>query len=149
MIYLAAFPRPTGSAARRAQRGAKTPPSDVPMAVAGELGVEVSWLFGQHLPNKTGGTASGPDATVSDHTASARLRDLASDQALSAALSIIDAEWRTRYGIRQVWASGLNLRSRPLLHHRCLVGLGPSSKTCPWCPPQRAQWYSVRGQISL
>ena len=29
------------------------------------------------------------------------------------------------------------------------VGFGPSSKTCPWCPPQRMQWYSVRGQISL
>jgi hypothetical protein len=29
------------------------------------------------------------------------------------------------------------------------VGGGPSRKTWPWWPPQRAQWYSVRGTISL
>ena len=29
------------------------------------------------------------------------------------------------------------------------MGLGPSPKTWPWCPPQRLQWYSVRGTISL
>src|SRR5690606_4834138 len=28
-------------------------------------------------------------------------------------------------------------------------GAGPSSNTWPWWPPQRAQWYSVRGRISL
>ena len=40
-------------------------------------------------------------------------------------------------------------RARPLLHQRCPVGLGPSLKTWPWWPPQRTQWYSVRGTISL
>ena len=29
------------------------------------------------------------------------------------------------------------------------VGFGPSLNTWPWWPPQRAQWYSVRGRISL
>src|ERR671935_1593096 len=43
----------------------------------------------------------------------------------------------------------MNRNATPLLHQRCPVGGGPSSKTCPWWPPQRTQWYSVRGQSSL
>src|SRR5262249_45574967 len=43
---------------------------------------------------------------------------------------------------------GTNLSATPLLHQRCPVGGGPSSNTCPWCPPQRMQWYSVRGSSS-
>src|SRR5690606_8974528 len=39
-------------------------------------------------------------------------------------------------------------KASPLLHHRSCVGGGPSSNTWPWCPPQRAQWYSVRGHNS-
>ena len=34
---------------------------------------------------------------------------------------------------------GMNLRATPLLHQRLPVGCGPSLKTWPWCPPQRAQ----------
>ena len=44
---------------------------------------------------------------------------------------------------------GMNFRATPLLHQRLPVGGGPSSKTWPWWPPQRIQWYSVRGKISL
>src|SRR6266436_162171 len=44
---------------------------------------------------------------------------------------------------------GMNRSATPLLHQRCPVGGGPSSNTCPWWPPQRTQWYSVRGQINL
>ena len=40
---------------------------------------------------------------------------------------------------------GMNLSATPLLHQRWLVGGGPSSNTWPWWPPQRLQWYSVRG----
>ena len=40
---------------------------------------------------------------------------------------------------------GMNLSAAPLLHQRWLVGGGPSSKRWPWWPPQRLQWYSVRG----
>ena len=40
---------------------------------------------------------------------------------------------------------GMNFSATPLLHQRWLVGGGPSSKRCPWWPPQRMQWYSVRG----
>src|SRR5215510_9741817 len=43
----------------------------------------------------------------------------------------------------------MNRNATPLLHQRSPVGGGPSSKTCPWWPPQRTQWYSVRGKISL
>ena len=35
--------------------------------------------------------------------------------------------------------SGSKRRATPLLHHRWPVGAGPSSNTCPWCPPQPAQ----------
>src|SRR6056297_808076 len=45
--------------------------------------------------------------------------------------------------------SGTKRSARPLLHQRWPVGGGPSSKTWPWWPPQRMQWYSVRGRISL
>lgn len=34
---------------------------------------------------------------------------------------------------------GTKSRATPLLQYRFPVGGGPSSKTCPWCPPQRAQ----------
>src|SRR5712691_11240359 len=44
---------------------------------------------------------------------------------------------------------GMNRSATPLLHQRCPVGGGPSSNMCPWWPPQRTQWYSVRGQINL
>jgi hypothetical protein len=44
---------------------------------------------------------------------------------------------------------GINFNATPLLHQRLPVGCGPSSKTWPWWPPQRMQWYSVRGRISL
>ena len=27
------------------------------------------------------------------------------------------------------------------------MGSGPSSNTWPWCPPQRAQWYSVKSEL--
>src|SRR5947209_9588061 len=30
------------------------------------------------------------------------------------------------------------------MQYRCPVGGGPSSNTCPRCPPQRRQWTSVR-----
>ena len=33
----------------------------------------------------------------------------------------------------------------PLMQWRLPVGLGPSLKMCPRCPPQSAQWTSVRG----
>src|SRR5688572_18039804 len=56
--------------------------------------------------------------------------------------------FQLRRGGRGVPA-GMKRSARPLLHQRCPVGLGPSSKTWPWWPPQRAQWYSVRGRISL
>jgi len=45
--------------------------------------------------------------------------------------------------------AGTNFNATPLLQYRCPVGSGPSLNTCPWCPPQRTQWYSVRGRISL
>lgn len=34
---------------------------------------------------------------------------------------------------------GINLSATPLLHQRFPVGCGPSLKTWPWWPPQRAQ----------
>jgi hypothetical protein len=34
---------------------------------------------------------------------------------------------------------GINFRTTPLLHQRFPVGGGPSLKTWPWWPPQRAQ----------
>ena len=34
---------------------------------------------------------------------------------------------------------GINFRATPLLHQRFPVGGGPSLKTWPWWPPQRAQ----------
>ena len=40
-------------------------------------------------------------------------------------------------------------RERRCCSSACPVGGGPSSNTWPWWPPQRAQWYSVRGRISL
>ena len=40
---------------------------------------------------------------------------------------------------------GMNFSATPLLHQRWWVGGGPSSKTWPWWPPQRMQWYSLRG----
>src|SRR2546423_11683770 len=51
--------------------------------------------------------------------------------------------------IQLVSVLGMNRSATPLLHQRCPVGGGPSSNTCPWWPPQRTQWYSVRGQINL
>ena len=39
----------------------------------------------------------------------------------------------------------MNIRQIPLLQNLFLVGLGPSSKICPWCPPHFLQWYSVLG----
>ena len=41
--------------------------------------------------------------------------------------------------------AGMNLSARPLMQWRLPVGFGPSLKIWPRCPPQRAQWTSVRG----
>jgi hypothetical protein len=46
------------------------------------------------------------------------------------------------------WHFGVNASVSPLLQYRLPVGGGAPSNTCPWCPPQRARWYSVRGQTS-
>ena len=40
--------------------------------------------------------------------------------------------------------AGRNVSATPLLHQRSNVGAGPSWNTCPWWPPQRTQWYSMR-----
>ena len=40
---------------------------------------------------------------------------------------------------------GLKTKHTPLLQYLLPVGFGPSSKTCPWCPPHFLQWYSVLG----
>ena len=44
---------------------------------------------------------------------------------------------------------GTKRSATPLLQKRLPVGGGPSLNTCPWWPPHRAQWYSVRGRIIL
>ena len=36
----------------------------------------------------------------------------------------------------------MNFTATPFSQYRNPVGFGPSLKTCPWWPPQRAQWYS-------
>ena len=40
--------------------------------------------------------------------------------------------------------SGKNSSDAELRQYRCPVGGGPSGKTWPWCPPQRAQRISMR-----
>ena len=47
-------------------------------------------------------------------------------------------------GAHHVFLSGLNVRAAPFMQNRSPVGLGPSSNTCPRCPPQREQCTSVR-----
>jgi len=37
----------------------------------------------------------------------------------------------------------LKIKQTPLLQYLLPVGSGPSSKICPWWPPQFLQWYSV------
>ena len=43
-----------------------------------------------------------------------------------------------------VYSPGTNFNDTPFMQYRNPVGFGPSGKTWPRWPPQRAQWTSVR-----
>src|SRR5690606_33493612 len=54
-----------------------------------------------------------------------------------------------RQFVGQSDSAAMKRSESPLLQKRRPVGAGPSLKMWPWWPPQRRQWYSVRGTISL
>ena len=90
-----------------------------------------------------------PTASLDDVAAADAIKLLLQTaQAQGATLVIATHDARVE-AAAQVQAAAWNRSASPLLQYRLPVGRGPSPKTCPWWPPQRAQWYSVRGKISL